>query len=42
MEWTDPRYAELVQCWREAQQPTSRDPEPVPARGFIMRPAPRD
>lgn len=37
-EWTDPRYAELVEAWREAQQPPSRDPEDRPTRGFIVRP----
>lgn len=41
-EWTDPRYAELVAAWREAQQPTSRDPESPPARGFIVRPPSHD
>ncbi|MDJ0385863.1 hypothetical protein [Streptomyces sp. G-G2] len=40
-EWTDPRYAELVQHWRESQLPASRDPEEPPARGFIMRPQSR-
>ncbi|WP_267886071.1 MULTISPECIES: hypothetical protein [Streptomyces] len=35
-EWIDPRYAELVAAWKRAQQPTSRDPEPVPVRGFII------
>ncbi|MFE2075272.1 hypothetical protein [Streptomyces misionensis] len=37
-EWIDPRYAQLVAAWREAQQPTSRDPKPRPTRGFIVPP----
>lgn len=35
-EWIDPRYAKLVAAWKAAQRPTSRDPEPKPARGFII------
>ncbi|MFF5534090.1 hypothetical protein ACFY71_16625 [Streptomyces cinerochromogenes] len=35
-EWIDPRYADLVAAWKRAQQPDSRDPEPKPARGFII------
>ncbi|WP_438294071.1 hypothetical protein [Streptomyces sp. HUAS TT7] len=32
-EWTDPRYAELVENWQRAQQ----DPEDRrPARGFLV------
>lgn len=38
MEWIDPRYADLVKAWNRAQQPTSRDPEPRPVRGFIIPP----
>ncbi|MFE2073741.1 hypothetical protein [Streptomyces misionensis] len=37
-EWIDPRYAEMVAAWRATQLPTSRDPEPRPARGFIIPP----
>ncbi|MFF6940486.1 hypothetical protein [Streptomyces lavendulae] len=37
-EWTDPRYAELVDAWRETQQPMSRDPDERPTRGFIVQP----
>ncbi|MEU8774415.1 hypothetical protein [Streptomyces sp. NPDC048606] len=36
-EWNDPRYAELVEAWRAAQQPTSRDPDERPTRGFVMQ-----
>ncbi|MFD4263845.1 hypothetical protein ACFWR9_41140 [Streptomyces sp. NPDC058534] len=39
-EWTDPRYADLVAAWNRSQQPESRDPEPRPARGFIVPPKP--
>lgn len=35
-EWIDPRYAELVAAWRRTQRPESRDPEPKPARAFIV------
>ncbi|MGY3682980.1 hypothetical protein [Streptomyces sp. TE33382] len=36
-EWTDPRYAELVEAWKAAQTPDSRDPrEPRPMRGFVI------
>jgi hypothetical protein len=35
-EWINPRYADLVAAWKRAQQPQSRDPEPKPARGFII------
>ncbi|SCD73742.1 hypothetical protein GA0115249_107826 [Streptomyces sp. PpalLS-921] len=34
MEWTDPRYADLVAAWEAARTPDSRDPEPWPARAF--------
>ncbi|MET9535420.1 MULTISPECIES: hypothetical protein [unclassified Streptomyces] len=40
MEWTDPRYAELVAAWDDTQTPDSRDPEPRPARAFTAPPAP--
>ncbi|MEU6482746.1 hypothetical protein [Streptomyces sp. NPDC046887] len=35
-EWIDPRYAELVAAWKQAQEPDSRDPEPRPMRGFAV------
>ncbi|MCX4726847.1 hypothetical protein [Streptomyces sp. NBC_01306] len=40
MEWTDPRYAELVAAWEATQTPDSRDLEPRPARVFIAPPGP--
>ncbi|MEV0185155.1 hypothetical protein AB0I54_38625 [Streptomyces sp. NPDC050625] len=39
-EWIDPRYADLVAAWKNAQQPNSRAPEPKPVRGFIIPPKP--
>lgn len=43
-EWTDPRYAELVEDWRRAQpdrRPArswrrTQDEEPSPVRGFLV------
>lgn len=35
-EWIDPRYAEIVAEWQRSQEPQSRDPEPRPARGFLI------
>ncbi|WP_406138010.1 hypothetical protein [Streptomyces sp. NBC_01089] len=40
MEWTDPRYAELVAAWEATQTPESQDPEPQPVRAFIAPPVP--
>jgi len=37
-EWIDPRYAKLVEAWKRAQEPDSRDPEPKPVRGFLVPP----
>ncbi|MGW2113964.1 hypothetical protein [Streptomyces zhihengii] len=38
-EWIDPRHAELVDAWRKAQEPSSRDPQEArPVRGFILPP----
>lgn len=39
-EWIDPRYVELAKAWKQSQEPNSRDPEPRPARGFIITPHP--
>lgn len=37
MEWTDPRYADLVAAWETARTPDSRNPEqPRPVRAFII------
>jgi hypothetical protein len=38
-DWIDPRYADLVEAWKRAQQPDSRNPrEPQPRRAFIVPP----
>lgn len=37
-EWINARHAWLVAEWKRSQQPQSRDPEPRPARAFIVPP----
>ncbi|WP_285439440.1 hypothetical protein [Streptomyces sp. ISL-96] len=37
-EWIDPKYTWLAAAWKRAQQPDSRDPEPRPARAFVIPP----
>lgn len=40
MEWTDPRYADLVAAWEISQEPDSPDPDARPVRAFVASPAP--
>lgn len=38
-EWIDPRYAELVQHWRDTTpQPNHDEAQPPTGRGFIITP----
>lgn len=40
-EWINPRYAALVEAWRDAQEDSGRD-DTSPVRGFIFPDDDRD